>query len=213
MAQQAAAPTQVAPQPIKIDPDEVVTNPAAWQEKFQANLQQGLAWQQAQAIAPLVQSTTEAAKHLSRTDPSLKVVWDKWGAEVDGLASSLAPAARTDKRVWDGLAKIVKANHVEEIAQERARTLATEMGHTLTESGHAGSMPGGVGARPQGFDKLSETQHGKELLDKYGPAKVNRMCEARGITVEKFAEECAKTQIIRNPNNPSEWTNRSLTNG
>lgn len=197
-------------QPIQIDPDEVVTNPAAWQEKLQANLAQSIAAQQAQALAPILQSTTEAARHLSRTDPSLKQVWDKWGNEVEQMAAGLPPQARTNKQVWDGLAKIVKANHVDELAQERAQQLATELRATATEGGY-GSVPGSIGsASGSGFDKLEETKYGKEVLDKYGPDKVRRMCEARGITVEKFAEECAGTNIIRNPNNPSEWTNRDL---
>jgi hypothetical protein len=158
------------------------------------------------------EALSSSAKHLSRNDPKVAPIWDKYGEEIETLASSQAIPVqlRGDKNFWDKAAKIVQAEHMEDIIAERAEKLAAEL------RGGVETGQGGYGMTDDETDsmtKLRESQWGKRLIDRYGEKGVLRTIEKLGVTLDEYADMTANTKVIVNPNNPSEWWNRDIARG
>ncbi len=155
-----------------------------------------------------------SAKHLSRSDPKVSPVWDKYGTEIETLAQSGAidPRLRGSKDFWDKAAKVVQAEHLDEIVAERAQTMAAELRSSGVESG-AGSYGASDPDTTTGMEKLRSSDWGKRLIERYGERGVLRNVEKLGVTLDKYAEMASGTNVIVNPHNPSEWWNRDLMRG
>ncbi len=209
--------TYNAPQapPVKeLDPNKILSDPEGWQRDLVGNLAGAMQQVQNTNTAATFDALSVSAKHLSRSDPKVSPVWDKYGTEIETLASSGAidPRLRGSKDFWDKAAKVVQAEHLDEIVAERAQTLATEMRSSGVESG-AGSYGASDPDQTTAMEKLRASAWGKKLLDSYGERGVLRNVEKLGVTLDKYAEMAAGTNVIINPHNPSEWWNRDLMRG
>lgn len=202
---------QSVPQPqTQLDPDLVVTDPATWQKSLQEQLNQQIARAAQQYATPIQSNIATLARNASATNPKYKEVYDRWGSEIDRYANdpSIHPSQKANAAFWDGLAKIVKADHVDELVQEKAKKHLKNM--PAVESG--GNV-GGIPVSPEeskGMDAIAKTPYGKQLIANHGKRAVLNVCEKRGITLDQFAKECENTNITRNPHNPSEWVNRDI---
>jgi hypothetical protein len=201
------------PQPKQLDPDKILTNPNEWQQDMLGNVAGAMQSVLGQDRAATFDALSTSARHLSRSDPKVSPVWDKYGAEIEALGASGAidPRLRGSKEFWDKAAKVVQAEHLDDIVAERAQALAAEM-RTTAETG-AGSYGASDPAESSAMDKLRESPYGKKLLEKYGERGIMRNVEKLGVTLAKYADMVVDTNIVVNPSNPSEWHNRDLMRG
>ena len=203
------------PQPVKVlDPDKILTDPTGYQTDLLGNIAGAMQTVLGQDRASTFEALAVSAKHLSRGDPKAAPVWDKYGAEIEALGSSqsIDPRLRGSKEFWDKAAKVVQAEHLDDIVAERAQALASEMRSSGVETG-AGSYGASDPTASTAFDKIRESPYGKTLLAKYGERGILRNVEKLGVTLDKYAAMIADTNVVANPNNPSEWHNRDLMRG
>lgn len=86
---------------------------------------------------PVLQGTTSNARWASSTDPAWNTVYQKYGGEIDALMASVPPQYKTMKETWDNAARIVRGNHVDEIAQSRAEQLIANGSFPTVRGGNA----------------------------------------------------------------------------
>jgi len=202
------------PQPKPLDPDKILTDPTGYQSDLLGNIAGAMQAVMGQDRASTFDALSVSAKHLSRGDPKVSSVWDKYGTEIEALGSSGAidPRLRGSKEFWDKAAKVVQAEHLDDVIQERAQALAAELRSGGVEPG-SGSYGASDPADSSVMDKLRESPYGKTLLEKYGERGVLRNVEKLGVTLDKYADMVIDTNIVVNPSNPSEWHNRDLMRG
>lgn len=125
------------------DPDLQFSNAAEWQRQYDAyrdaKEEMRLAQVGQQVLAPLYQQFGESAQMASRQDPKVKRFWDKYEPEILAFVHEQQANPQT-KQQWDYVAKIVAADHLDEIAREDAQKLARGGPGAITEGGNQGSM-------------------------------------------------------------------------
>ena len=146
-----------------------------------AAYQQSLVDQRMAQYAPTIfQGQSENAKWASQTDPKWQKVWSRWAPEIEMQMSSI-PAHQRTKQMWDMAAQLVKSNHVDEIAAERAQELAANGGFGTERGQSAGGAP------PTQFNDpldelLSDTAHPQVMKWKEG-----------GLTKQDIIDYCRQT--------------------
>ena len=116
------------------NPDEYDRRLEAWvNHNSQQAMQQAASW-----VTPQLAST---GKYLSQSGQYADV-WNRWSGEIERLmlGAGLLPHQQT-KEAWDFIAKSVKADHVDEIAYEKAKTLANQTGFGTEGASTAGAAP------------------------------------------------------------------------
>lgn len=206
-------PATQAPPVRELDPNKILSDPEGWQRDLVGNVAGAMQQVQNANTAATFDALSVSARHLSKSDPKVSPVWDKYGTEIETLASSGAidPRLRGSKDFWDKAAKVVQAEHLDDIVAERASAMAAEMRSTA-ETG-AGSYGAADPDTSTGMEKLRGTSWGQRLIERYGERGVLRNVEKLGVTLDKYAEMAAGTNVIVNPHNPSEWWNRDLMRG
>lgn len=206
-SQRAQPPPQATPT-AAIDPDLWLTDPA----KAQALMQQQTMAQVQQYVnsagQPLLVGQASTARATSQSDPSNKEIWQKYGHEVETLMSRVPLTQRTQKEMWDQAVKMVRSEHVEEISQERALTIAANMPHS--ETGSTGGSPGVTKATSGAIQKIRESEYGKSHLDGYSDAHLIETAKKMGDTIDQYANMITSTHIISHPKKPGEWVNKDL---
>ena len=211
---QTAQNYQPTQQQVEHNPDLWYTDPATAEKNLRQQLASAVQQYVNQQAQPLLQNNTEIAKSLSQQDPKLKDTWDKYGKEIEQLVNSpqITPQYRASKAVWDQAANIIRAKHLDELVDERARTLATEM-HDTTEGGSGRGGAKMTGPENEALDRIRESEYGKDLIRKYGERGVLRTVEKTGMTLDQYATIVEKTHVTRHPDKPDEWKNTTLTDG
>lgn len=206
-------PNQPAPQPKPLDPDKMLTDPSGYQSDLLGNVAGAMQTVMGQNTAATFEALSSSAKHLSRSDAKNAPLWDKYGAEIEALANNPAidPRIRGSKEFWDKAATVVKAEHLDDIVNERAQQMVAEMGPNV-ETG-SGSYGATDATETTAIEKMRTSEWGKRLLDRYGERGVIRTAEKMGVSLDKYADMVVGTNVIVNPNNPSEWWNRDLMRG
>lgn len=201
--QQQPSPSspQIAPPPSQAaapDPNLIYSDPAAYQAQYDAyvrGITQTAVQSQMQQYAPVVSQAAETARELSKLG-SLSDVWRRWEPEVEMQMQGIPSHLRT-KALYDQAAQIVKANHLDELASERAQQLLAQ-GDTGTVRGSgSGSLP----PAPAGdaLDKAWDESHPyfdgmkREGLTK---ADVRRFCTQMGQSVDDYVKSATLGQII-----------------
>lgn len=203
----------VQPAVTPLNPDKILTQPDEWQREMLGNVGAVVGSALNQQASATYEALASSAKHLSRSDPKVAPIWDKYSAEIEALANSPAvnPAIRGTKEFWDQATKVVQAQHIDDLVQERAAAMAAELRPTA-ETG-AGSYGASDPDTSTSMEKLKETTWGKRLVDRYGERGVLKNIEKLGVTLEQYAKMAGETNVIVNPNNPAEWWNRDLMRG
>lgn len=216
-AQQAAArqqATQMA-STLKEIGEGLYSDPEKSLEKFAAMQQAEMGQQVGQTIGnvltPLYHAQAASAREIAKTDD--RDLWNKYGSEIEQVVNALPLAQRANPEAYKAAAKIVRGNHFEEIATERAQAIAAQASSGV-EGGYGGTSYPTTGGEGAVVEKLKESDYGKQLVEKYGPRGVikhlEKMTEADGTTPMQFAEMAARTKVDRNPNNAGEWFNRTV---
>lgn len=181
--QAPAAP--VAPtQPVAIDPEGYITGTQA-----QALQRDALA-----QIQPQYQTAIDlaASGNLSVVRQQYSKDFSRYGPEI------LAKLASVPKHAWtvdtlETVVKLVKVDHLDEIAGERAQQLANAMEPTMRSIGGAGSAPVPP-TQPDGFtaqwEKLPPEWRAKAEKEGITEAVVEEFCRGNeGMTAQDFFQQ------------------------
>jgi hypothetical protein len=189
--QPAPAPAAPAPAPAQGFADDDYVSGAQFRAAAPQFVQQYVQPQMAQLQASIAQTNLETV----RRDPKCAEIFDKWGPEVYNKLASV------DKSHWNVdnlrvIVNLVKADHVDEIANERASRLATERMETFRSSGVG--LPSVPATSPQ-YTLQSEQLPAayRERLAKVGltEPQLDEFCRANGMTREQFFADVAKTVV------------------
>lgn len=180
------------------DPNLMYSNPAEYQRQLMAF--QNAQWQaQMNAYAqPVLQQNAETARELSKRGDYAKV-WEKWEPEIE-LELRGIPLHQRTRQMYDSAAKIVRGNHVEELARERAEALATQFGSGTERAHNVGN------AAPAAFDKLDEiydTEHPffvKAREERVTKDMIRDHCRMMKISVDEYVRNATLGSVILSKN-------------
>ena len=191
--QQTQAPAQPAAPAAPaqaLDPDLILTNPEEYQRQMinTINAQQNA--NLAQAAQPIINAQADTARFMSQHDKSHEDTWDRWSHNIDMQVANIPANLRT-KALYDQAAKIVKAEHIDEIVDERAQALASA-GSGLDTGGTF--LEGSGDYQNQNTDewgKFDQSSVGRHLMSTLGKRKIMEMCEAHNMTISEYADMVA----------------------
>lgn len=183
-------------QPQPPDPQLMYSEPARYQQEMLAYQNAQLAAQMQSFAAPMIQQQAAFAKAEARRAAKLPMVWDKYASEIEAQMQNVPVQARTQE-AWEMAAKLVAADHMDEIAQARAETLAARADTGTV--GADGNMPAGsrIASDPltQLFlDNDPAVARLKSIGKNADDAK--RAASAMGLTVEQYAEMLKKSSVV-----------------
>lgn len=195
--------------------DEWLTSPGKASQKLAQQVQSSTMQQVQQFAQPLLQSQAATAKSVAQQDPEVREVFNKYGSEVQQYVQNVPLEHRTNPELWKKAASMVKADHFDEIVQERAQEIAASTA-AQSEAGQTGE--GGRSSptmREELREKLESSTYGRKLLNKYGAdglrQHVNRVKTDLGVSsFEEYVDMVAQTDVVTDPENPSQWKNRNL---
>lgn len=201
-----------AQQPPASNPDLWFTDPATAEANLRQQLSQAVQQYVQQQAMPIIQNSTEVAKHLSMQDPQMKDAWKRYGKEIESLVNSpqISPQFRASKAVWDQAASLVMSRHLDELVDERAAKKAAEMQSTATEEGTLKTATKLDASKSDAIERIRSSDYGKQLLDKYGTQGLLNTCEKAGWSLDQYATMVENTSVVRHPDKPDEWTNPNL---
>lgn len=202
---QPAAPAQqqrTMTQDIKLpDPDLALTDPQAYQAQLTGYLNATQLATLSQAAAPVYAQLSTMAKEMSRNDASNKAIWDKWGSEVEQMVAGV-PAHMRTKELYDQAVIMVKGRHVDELATEKAATLAAA-GTGLARS----TADGGADAESGDADvwsKIEATAMGAAALRVAGKKGILAAIRSGAYKdLDDYAAKVAKSTAKVDPSNPN----------
>lgn len=141
-----------------------------------------------------------AESNLDRVRERHSKEFQKYGPEIMAHLSGIAQDQWT-LALLEGVVKIVKSDHLEDLASERARELVTQMDPSLRPTGSHGDLnsyrPGPTG-RIIESDRLSPEY--QSLLKQKGltDADVRTFCDSNGMTTDQWIDMASKhkTSVI-----------------
>lgn len=158
--------------------------------------QQQLEYNFAQRVAPVFQrydqQLASAARTLAQTTNPDE--FKRWGPEIDQMVATV-PAEQRTADLYTQAVRIVKANHLDEIANERAERRLAELGVTDRTSG-GGTNTSGPSATVVTLDKLDPAY--KAALEKMGigERELDEFLAKTHQTKEQFIESANRRQVI-----------------
>ena len=189
----------------ELDPERALTDPKGYQAdfvKFMQNMQQQ---QIAQIAAPVLAQQKESARWMAQSDKQNTHVFDKWGSEVDKLVEdAVRVGAVPSKALYDQAAKMVKANHLDELVAEKMSTMQVPETQRVTPT----SVTGDEAQDATLWEQVEKTSHGKALLGAVGKAGIMRHAEKQGISLKGYLESITKTRTMHDPLKPGTWSSQ-----
>lgn len=168
--QKLTAALTPSPKPVVVDKPDFFTDPEGAVNAAVRPQMEALAANQLQTQSYLARGAAAGAS------PQVGMAFRKWGAEIDGMMQNESLVARAQASVWVNAAKIILANHIDEI------NTAAKGGKDFFLEGVSGAAPGGG----------SETQQRRQLTDRERKAlsDFNRM--GVKMTEEEYLEDQEK---------------------
>jgi hypothetical protein len=187
--------------PEQLDDDLLVTNPAEWRRRFAAQQQEQYNAQLASVAAPVMATQAALVSDVARRDPAHADVASRWWSEVEAMIEPI-PAHMRTPALYAQAAKVARANHVEEIATERAQALMAA-GTGLEGTGRNVAADGTVtgGAEDAVWDRIKGTAVGAAQLERYGRAKVIAAAKAMG-GLDAYAGMLERSRTTFDPARP-----------
>ena len=106
-----------------IDSNLMYTDPAAYTRALKDSIRREMRSEIQGAAGSLTTPLASMAKHQAMQNPKRKMVWDKYGPEIETIVARLPEHARARPEIWDEAARMVAGEHVDEIAQARAEEI------------------------------------------------------------------------------------------
>lgn len=189
--------TEQNQQPQPPDPQLQYTNPALYQQEL-LNFTMAMARAEMQGFAaPVLAQQATLAKDAAKRSGKRAEVWQKYEAEIDAQMANVPLQARTVD-AWDMAAKIVAAEHMEEIVAERASALAARP--------DTGTLAGGTeagGAAVPASDPISalfaadDPSIQKFKAQGMDARRVLAHAAAQGHSPERYADMLRKGSVVR----------------
>jgi hypothetical protein len=179
---QPQAPVQQGP---GVDDDEIIDG-----RRLKQIMQQAQQPQQQPDNESLAQMSLAMARQ------QMPDVFTAYGPEVMGHLVQLPKSMWTLDNILR-VARLVKADHVDEIADQRARDLAAKQGWTVRTTGAAPGYPGGMGS-PLSLESEELPADYRALLKKRGvtEAQAREFCRTNGITFESWVADAKKLKTV-----------------
>lgn len=187
LLQQQLNPPKPAQPPVQIADDDFTTG-----AQVRGYLDQR-AQQFQQALGSTANQTASVIRGFVETqDPE---PFKRWGREIDALLQNVPKDQWTLDAVRQAV-RIVKADHVDELAAERAERLAAERIPTMRSNGGAGT--GSVPTTSLGLDSPTIPDHWKRSAAAVGlgESELREFCAANGMTPDQFVEQFGKGNLL-----------------
>lgn len=204
--QYQAPQPQLQPQATPVAPPDyslAYSEPERFAREYDAYNQRVLDARLNQYAAPILNSNAQNARALSRSDPSLKDAWDFYAHEIDALMMNVAPQFKLSKDIWDQAARLALSNHIDEVAQRRAESLAANRPMTERSQYDAPNSPG-TSFNGDEIDALwTEDLDYIKWARNAGTSK-NDMREAArkmGYSMKEYADMIRKSNALRSHRN------------
>ncbi len=171
----AAAPAAPAPSAFDVADDAYLTG---------ADFKRALAARQPDTTAVTLAASGNVA-HVRREHAA---IFAKYGPEVERLIASVPPELRTVDNLTQCV-RIVRSDHVDEIAAERAQQLVSTMAPTLRPTG-GGSAPASVSREASlESEKIPAEWKERARAAKITEETVADFCRANGMTPAQFYKQ------------------------
>lgn len=189
----APAPAPVAPKPVigaagaGVDANLIYRDANAYTEAVLAEAtrraQENLASAGASFVTPLA---SMARMHAKAHRPD---IWNSYAPEIEATMATLPDASRGDVSTWQRVVDFVASQHVDEIAEKRAREIIARGGDTGTLMSGSVAGPSGI-ATMTPIRKLFSDNHpaiAGYKQDGLTPEMVIAQASKMGHTEEKYA--------------------------
>lgn len=117
----------------------------------------------------------------------------RWSPEIDQLVAGV-PAEQRSAELYSQAVRLVKANHLDELAAERAQAKLAEMG--ITERTSGGGTVASVPSSTVDLTKLNPSYKAAMDAMGIGPSELHEFLGKTGQTMEQFVESANRNQII-----------------
>lgn len=186
------------PQAQPLNPDLMIENPAEWQRQFAQALSANQASQLANVAQPVLAQQAETAEWMSKQDPKRAKVWERYGHEIAPLIAQVPLQYRT-KSFYDKAADLIRAEHVDELMEERFAEKLTEYRASDTaSSAGAGYRDERYGAGTSGdaevWAQFEGNAYGKHMLETVGRSGIAEHCRREGIKLADYAKTVGRSR-------------------
>lgn len=183
------APTPTPTTPGAIDPTAYATGQDI------LNAQQQAVNQFAPALQRLAEQNATSTHRMVATDPRFAEVFQKYGPEVSQYL------ARVPKEQWtvdivEGAAKLVRADHLDELARDRANQIVQSMEPTIRPTGGGSTSQAPKPELSLNSEKIPSDW--RERAKKVGldERTLDEFCYANGMSREQFFKQFDRDLIV-----------------
>lgn len=139
-------PAPAAPAPVGVNPNLIYSDAPGYTNALLAEAERRVEARFAAAAPAFVTPLASMAKlHAQQHRPD---VWTAYGPEIETTAATMDPQLLGDVRAWHRIIDFVASQHVDEIAERRAREI-------VARGGDSGMLATGGVAAPTGSASLS----------------------------------------------------------
>jgi hypothetical protein len=188
---------QVTQQPTQVTQPQAATMPTADDYTLDpvAATQRTLEYNYGVRVQPVLDQIAAQLAGTGRQVASMQYAdeFKRWGPEIDQLVVNVPPQQRTGE-LYAQAVRLVKANHIDELATERMTAKLAEMGVGDRTSG--GGTVASVTAGAVDLTKLSPEYKAAMDAMGIGPAELHEFLGKTGQTMEQFVESANRKQVI-----------------
>lgn len=183
------------------DPQLMYSNAEEYQRQNDAYQQYRMQEALQQASQPLLSPLSNLARNSVKQNAKFADVFDRYGPEIEAMMQTVPLQARADERSWEMAAKVVMADHMDDLTQSRAERLAANPA-PATISGMSGDKPPAASGPPTAdpIDELFASDHpavADYKRDNIKPSQVKKHAASMGMTTEQYAERLKTRSLIR----------------
>lgn len=208
--QMSAAPVQPKPsvqvsETLRdVNPDQLLTDPTAWQQAFEQRIATYVNAQVAGAAQAVLPQVNDAIATQAKNDPKNRAVAEKYWPEVEKLVAAVPAHLRT-AALYDKTVTLVKGEHFDEFVTEaQAKAAAAATG--VEGASNSGSAPAADTTQAEVWSKIESSDLGKQIMNVGGKSGVINAAKAMGLSVDKYAEMITAAKTTFDPRKPGEWS-------
>lgn len=178
------------------DPELAYSNPTEYARQYDAYNAARMQQAMSAYAAPVLGQLSELARQQSRNG-AYADVWRRWEPEIELKLAGIPRESRT-LPLYEQAAALVKADHLEELARERAEQLAANVGGAGTERSPSGSVASGALAEDP-LEKAFASGHPffeKARAEGLTPERVRRFLEQTGRTVDEYIANATRGNVV-----------------
>lgn len=206
LTQQQQQAQAAAAAPKRPESSLAITDPDQYQRDLIAYNQAVTQATIAQAAAPIVQQNAATVREIAAMKDGNKEAFKKWGQEIDNYVASIPLHERTPA-LYDRAVQLVRSNHIEELATERAQALMAANPGTASPSGGDNFTVESINDGDDDvWKKIASTEIGRRQIKALGKARIREFANEHDGGLEAYAEKIAKNNSVFDPHKPGEWT-------